>query len=166
MKKTAAFYGSLRKGLYNYEAFKDGLTFLKRGVIKGAKLYSLGSYPAIRLTGVDNDFVVVDVFNIDNGSTFSIINGMEMGAGYGAKMMDVYTVDGVERCLVYYMERELPLAANVYNGDWYTNQSLKYSPEENEEIKSILESNGLSSPYNNLQAMLDSYAKNYKWVIV
>lgn len=93
------FYGSLRKGEYNYMhllKFQEGVVYKVTTTIPGYKLYSLGAYPAIRPSG-DSRPLTIDIFEITNNKVKSRIDGMEIGAGYERKLV---TVDG-ESVLIY-----------------------------------------------------------------
>ncbi len=85
------FYGSLRKGEYNYMALmknQEGVKYLATVKIPGYKLYSLGSYPVILPT---DEFrtVTIDLFKIDNDTVKNRLDRMEIGAGYIRKEVEV-----------------------------------------------------------------------------
>jgi gamma-glutamylcyclotransferase (GGCT)/AIG2-like uncharacterized protein YtfP len=76
-----AFYGSLRRGMDNYDVYKDDLLYLYSTRLKGYKLYSRGQYPFAVKTG-GKDAIVVEVFEIRNPPTAESIHRMELEEGY------------------------------------------------------------------------------------
>lgn len=114
---TLAFYGSLRKGMYNNRYFEKNLTLIKQGVtITGFKLFSLGSYPCAIKTNIDTDKLVVDLFEVDKQANYSI-DRMEKGAGYTLEVIEIdgeifgiYTYE--QSALARLSERQVP------SGDW------------------------------------------------
>lgn len=116
MTKNVAFYGSLRKGCYNYERFKDGLTEKGQSVISGFRLYSLGAYPCIIRSDNPEDKVVVDLFEADE-ATFNRIHRMELGAGYDAEEVELNN----ENYVIYTFPpsmSEFYTRNRVSDGDW------------------------------------------------
>jgi|SRR5690606_26956943 len=114
--RKVAFYGSLRKGCYNYEHFKSGLTEKGQTEIPGFRLYSLGAYPCIIRSDDPNDKVVVDLFEADE-ETFQRIHRMELGAGYRAEPITT----GEEEYVVYTFpetSRDVLEPRRVTSGDW------------------------------------------------
>lgn len=111
-----AFYGSLRKGMYNFHALKRGMEYLKTVTIPGFQLFSLGSYPCAIETGNEDDKMTVDLF-IVTGTTEGSIHSMEIGAGYkykevpiDGKMFGIYLYDNSR--LPHLKDRHVP------GGDW------------------------------------------------
>lgn len=80
------FYGSLRKGQYNYDRMlslfgKNSVRYIKTVDVLGYALYNTGrGYPAIVKSNSPNT-VAMDVFEIDD-KVYSWVNGMELSAGY------------------------------------------------------------------------------------
>jgi gamma-glutamylcyclotransferase (GGCT)/AIG2-like uncharacterized protein YtfP len=113
---NVAFYGSLRKGCYNYNWFKEGLTLIGQSEIPGYKLFSLGSFPCIIPSDNPEDKVVVDLFKADE-STFHRIHRMEIGAGYRAQAVTIneedYIVYEYPRSRAEHLEDR-----HVPGGDW------------------------------------------------
>lgn len=111
------FYGSLRKGEYNYNYFlrifgEDNFKYIKTKTIKGFKLYSLGAYPMVIQTNDINDKLVVDEFEVSD-EAYSSINSMELGAGYDISKFEgatIYTYPLNE--MKYYTD------SIVKSGDW------------------------------------------------
>lgn len=94
-----AFYGSLRKGMYNYEAAKGSMEYIGTETISGFKLFSLGAYPCVIRSDNEEDTLVVDLFTVTGPRERSIHN-MEIGAGYNyeeveinGQMFGIYTFD-------------------------------------------------------------------------
>src|SRR5690242_12504258 len=76
-----AFYGSLRRGMENYDVYKEDLRYLYSARLLGYKLYSRGQYPFAVKTGGD-DAIVVEIFQITNNNTAADIHRMELEEGY------------------------------------------------------------------------------------
>jgi gamma-glutamylcyclotransferase (GGCT)/AIG2-like uncharacterized protein YtfP len=77
-----AFYGSLRKGQYNYTAAREGMEYLQTVEIPGFKLYALNaSYPCAIRTNDPDDILTVDLFRLNKDRALGI-HYMELGAGY------------------------------------------------------------------------------------
>lgn len=111
-KKSNVFvYGSLRKGMYNYEAFKHGMEYKDTKTIQGFEMYSLGAYPFV--TPNEEEEVVVDHMVVDE-RTKQQLDRMEFGAGYKAKEIEVDGVKGT----IYYFETIRTNKDKVKNGDW------------------------------------------------
>lgn len=87
-KHLYAFYGSLRKGMYNYNGLKSGMEFMKTVEVPGFKLYSLGAYPCVVRTDSPEDKLTVDLFVV-TGENESRIHRMELGAGYSYEEVEV-----------------------------------------------------------------------------
>lgn len=107
------FYGSLRKGEYNYNAFvrqfgEENFVYKGTKTIKGFELYSLGSYPVI--VPNPNSEIVVDEFELSKEAHESV-RMMELGAGYTETTIDNNTI--------YYMN-EPPYynRGKVEHGNW------------------------------------------------
>jgi len=104
-------YGSLRKGMYNYSYFADGLNHLETKELKGYRMHSLGAYPFV-VEDPDKS-IVVDVMEVE--PTFKRhIDNMEFGAGYRAKEETLDDHEGT----IYYFETPRPNTSEVENGDW------------------------------------------------
>ncbi len=106
-------YGSLRKGAYNYNAYKraykENLQYLETKEIEGYELRSLGSYPYIREGG---GTLTVDLITC-NEECFQSINNMELGAGYEAKEITIGDFTGT-----IYIMNDGPDTKIVKHGDW------------------------------------------------
>jgi gamma-glutamylcyclotransferase (GGCT)/AIG2-like uncharacterized protein YtfP len=116
-RKKYAFYGSLRKGMYNYHALAQGLTYEKTVEVSGYKLFSLGAYPFAIKTNDESDKLVIDLFTITNDRTENSIHRMELGAGY---IYDEVDVDGVSYGIYLFPNRlrDYESYTQVKGGDW------------------------------------------------
>lgn len=104
-----AVYGSLRKGMYNYRFFENGMTYIKTVEISGYNLYSLGAYPYI-VKG--NNTLTVDVMEV-TPQTKKSIDLMELGAGYKS---EIILIDD-QPTTIYTFNRPINDAI-VEHGDW------------------------------------------------
>jgi gamma-glutamylcyclotransferase (GGCT)/AIG2-like uncharacterized protein YtfP len=77
-----AFYGSLRKGMYNYLRFEKHLTFLYSEEISGFQLYALEQYPAAIKTNDSIDTIKVEVMRVTNPAVETQIHELELSVGY------------------------------------------------------------------------------------
>ena len=79
---TYAFYGSLRRGMSNYQDFESSLEFLFQEIISGYQLYALEKYPYAIKTDSASDLIVVEVFKIINPAVEKRIHALELRVGY------------------------------------------------------------------------------------
>jgi gamma-glutamylcyclotransferase (GGCT)/AIG2-like uncharacterized protein YtfP len=100
-----AFYGSLRRGMENYEPLSTWFT--------GYQLYSLGPYPFAYRTGSPTDKILVEVFEVTNLETRNTIHQIEMEAGY---FMDTIIID--EQLVNIYLYENKADYPFVFGGDW------------------------------------------------
>lgn len=120
-----AVYGSLRDGQYNFERFKQAypdIKVLKNDVIlKGFNLYTLGSYPGIK---VGDGEIEVDILEV-NDMCFNNILRMEFGAGYS--LMEIFVDDKQTGLFIY----EGPVKENmkIESGNW--NNHTRRTHEQN-----------------------------------
>lgn len=108
-----AFYGSLRRGMDNYQDFEAALEFVKITRISGFKLYSLGAYPyAVRSDDMRSS-LVIEIFKVKNQAARLAIHEMEIEAGYIFELIEI----GEEKVGIYLFEQsgDDPW---VENGDW------------------------------------------------
>lgn len=105
-------YGSLRKGEYNYEYFKEGLEYVKTVQIPNYKLYSLGSYPGIKKSNGNN--IICDLMKVTDEKYGNSIDRMELGAGYSSTLVDI---EGV-KAILYPYEGSVREEDLVDSGDW------------------------------------------------
>lgn len=110
-------YGSLKQGFHNH-AFMKGAEYISDAKLKGFKMVSLGSYPAIYETANDCDSVKGEVYLID-GFDLERIHYMELSAGYN---FNEYIVEAGKRdyeTIVYYMDKQKCLNDKVVeSGEW------------------------------------------------
>lgn len=110
-------YGSLRKGEYNYDSFKeeygDDFQFVKELTLEGYKLYSLGVYPGIKKTNNKEDVLVVNKIQLSE-EAYRDVDWMEIGAGYSRETINV---DG-DDCTLYIYDGHVRDTDLVENGDW------------------------------------------------
>lgn len=111
-----AFYGSLRKGMYNFHALKRGMEYLRTTEIPGFKLFSLGSYPCAVQTHDEADIMTVDLFTV-TGEAERGIHSMELGAGYKYREVEI---DGTMFGIYLFDSSRLPSLKDrhVPGGDW------------------------------------------------
>lgn len=119
-------YGSLRKGCYNFEAFKseykDEINYIKTTTIKGYSLYSLGAYPGI-LPGTGE--LVVDILEV-SPRVAQAIYYMEIGAGYEVENVEI----GIENYPIYVYKHNVSEDRLVEHGDWVKHVNKKYESVE------------------------------------
>lgn len=109
-----AFYGSLRRGMSNYELYKEALEYQFSARLKGFKLYSRGQYPCVIKSNV-TDSVVVEVFQVINLDFEIQIHNLEMGEGY------IYEEIGIdEKKVGMYVYENSENFQEVIEGDWVT----------------------------------------------
>jgi Uncharacterized conserved protein len=120
-----AFYGSLRKPLYNYKRVlgpletDGGLEFEGTTVLTGFKMFSLGYYPFIVRTDLDTDTIIVELYKVNNEYAKHHIHMMEVGAGY--EVVEVVLNDKTYGIYVYpgdAEEYEKHGTKVVTGGDW------------------------------------------------
>lgn len=113
-KKLVLVYGSLRPNEYNHNRFKDvyGEEYdHKRSLeLDGYDLYSLGSYPGIK---EGKNKLKVDLFECSD-KCYSSIRGMELGAGYSEKVIELPEGNAV----IYMYNGRVSEDRIVENGDW------------------------------------------------
>lgn len=107
--KKIITYGSLRKGMYNYEALKDGIEYIDTTTIKGFRLHDYGAYPfAVEGEGE----MVVDILEVEE-EMYEAIKRMELGAGYIEKEITIGDTTGY-----IYLFRQPTNNRIVEHGDW------------------------------------------------
>ncbi|MFM8849164.1 MAG: gamma-glutamylcyclotransferase [Cytophagales bacterium] len=108
-----AFYGSLRRGMENYEPLKEYLHYQYHTWLHGYQLYSLGPYPFAYRTDSPSDKILVEVFEINHQPTIDTIHKIEMDAGY---FLDTTLIDGQPVNIYLYVHKaDYPF---VFGGDW------------------------------------------------
>src|SRR4051812_19581953 len=109
-----AFYGSLRKGMDNYERYRDAMVYLYSIRLKDFKLYSRGLYPCVAKSTPENS-VLVEVFRITDPQLEKEIHQMELEEGYvyeevliNDQLVGIYVFENIENF------------KEVKSGDWVT----------------------------------------------
>ena len=77
-----AFYGSLRMGMVNYEAYKHALDYQFSAKLRGFKLYAMKEFPFAVRTNNHDDSILVEVFKITRQAAEKSIHELELGIGY------------------------------------------------------------------------------------
>lgn len=119
--KKCLFYGTLRSGqegknsgrekVYNFNRF-GGQIYQKTLRIKGFKMYSLGPYPCI---AEGDGEITVELHDVEDQAA-QYIAGMERGAGYQAKTVNI---DGTDATIYYYERVPARIQnAEIKSGDW------------------------------------------------
>jgi gamma-glutamylcyclotransferase (GGCT)/AIG2-like uncharacterized protein YtfP len=118
-----AFYGSLRKGMENYNRFKDGLEFIRKVELRGFKIFPLIDYPYAIATKNQNDIITVELFKITNHKTEELIHQVEMDAGYIFTNVEI----AKEKFGIYLFSEAKANDTCVESGDWVVyKQSLAF----------------------------------------
>ncbi len=109
-----AFYGSLRRGMSNYERYKEALEYQFSARLKGFKLYSRGQYPCVSKSNTD-DSVMVEIFRVNNRDIETQIHQLEMSEGYSYEEREI---DGKK--IGIYVYEDVANFQEVIEGDWVT----------------------------------------------
>lgn len=109
-----AFYGTLRMGMENHQAFEASLDYIQTRSLTGFRMHSLGEYPYAICTGDERDIIVVDLFRVLSEKTEEMINEMEIDAGY---VRSVIMIDGI-KFGIYLFETATTDDEYVPGGDW------------------------------------------------
>lgn len=119
-----AFYGSLRKGMYNYDRFlrmfgKESMKFLETVEVSGFSLKDLSFYPAA--VKEEGSRIVVDLFEVSK-QCYQTVQHMELGAGYYEDELKVQS----ESYKIFLM-KNWSGSETVPGGDWvkFTENSIK-----------------------------------------
>ena len=94
-------YGTLKKGKRLHDFFMKNAEFIKKDEIN-AKMFNLGSYPAVIKTRDKEAWIEGEIYKIPNRD-FNMINVMESNAGYIAKEIKSKSD---EKVLVFYFKNE------------------------------------------------------------
>ena len=110
---TYAFYGSLRRGMSNYEIYSHSLKYIKTVRLPGFRLYSLPRYPFAVRSAFPQDSIVAELFQVTDPKVEHSIHALELSVGYyydeeiiGGKSVGIY---------LYTSSGSHPL---VEHGDW------------------------------------------------
>lgn len=77
-----AFYGSLRRGMKLYDAFKPALDYQYSLWLPGYDLFALTDYPCAVKSNSPNSKILIEVMKINNNDVAKEIFNIEMAAGY------------------------------------------------------------------------------------
>ena len=121
--KEIYVYGSLRKGEYNNYLLKDS-EYIGKGIVKGFKMYSLGSYPFVHQTNNKDDIIVVEGYKVDI-ETYNSINKMERLAGY-TKVNVIISTDMEIIGEIYKIDNPIRYYDKVVSGDWVAERETRY----------------------------------------
>lgn len=117
-------YGSLRKGEYNNYILNKA-DYLGYGLIRGFKLFSLGSFPFVYRTYDNEDIVVVEGYDVDL-DTAKDISDMELSAGYNKVNVDIEVLEGgVTAGNVWEVDRIYMNYGEVKGGNWVERNVIK-----------------------------------------
>ncbi len=108
-----AFYGSLRRGLHNYQQFKPNLKYCYSTWLSGFQLFSLGDFPFAIKSGNTDDRVLIEVIEIEDETTRLKIDELELSFGYYS---EVVQIDGSE--VKIYLFSDKANYPQVKSGDW------------------------------------------------
>lgn len=111
------FYGSLKKGFYNFDRFNlsENARFIKEATLSGAKMYDLGQYPCISLSNDPADKVKGEIYEYLDNSTEVEIRFMELTSHFREKQM---LIDG-HFVSVFIFVGEIPdYFKRVESGEW------------------------------------------------
>lgn len=118
-------YGSLRREEFNNYILK-GSEYLGRGIVRGYKMYSLGSYPFVVSTGNPNDKIFVEGFEVDRNLANSVAN-LEYSAGYHIDNVDIeIELGSVIEGKIFAMEIIHRNCGEIKSGDWTKSKSERY----------------------------------------
>lgn len=128
--KYILVYGSLRKGDYNYDRFKDlygsEFDYVSTMQVGGFDLYKINDdYPGVKRSELSKP-LTVDIIKVSN-SCYEQINSMEYYAGYSPFGIEVIDGSGNKySCTIYIYEGDVGGQDYLPNGDWLNN---KYQAE-------------------------------------
>lgn len=110
---TYAFYGSLRRGMTNYEIYKPSLEYIKTVRLPGFRLYSLPRYPFAVRSVDSEDVIVAELFKVTSKHAEQSIHELELSVGY---YYDEVIIEGNSAGIYLYESAgNHPL---VEHGDW------------------------------------------------
>lgn len=108
-----AFYGSLRRGMFNFEHYKNHMQFVSLTTLPGFKLFALPEYPIAIKTNSIKDSIVAEIFKITSSSVESEIHKMEIEAGYYFDILELN-----EQKTGIYLFKSSQNYRPVPGGDW------------------------------------------------
>lgn len=109
-------YGTLRPGYYNYDRYRLASIARHRGVtvVRGARLFDLGSYPCMVLTSDVRREVTGELLDLADDRVFDRIRRMEEEAGYRTVTVDTAAGPAV----TFVFDRPPAGAVEMPSGDW------------------------------------------------
>ena len=113
-KSKYAFYGTLRRGMENYETFRNSMEYLRTVDIPGFRMYSKGSYPYVVRSQDEQDRITAEIFQIGNPMAAKEIDELELGAGYFLDYMSI----GNEKFGIYVFQQNFTDDFRIASGDW------------------------------------------------
>jgi gamma-glutamylcyclotransferase (GGCT)/AIG2-like uncharacterized protein YtfP len=108
-----AFYGSLRRGLENYETYQSHLHYQFNCWINGFQLFSMGDFPFAIKTDKGSDKILVEVFEITDVETQNKIDELELNYDY---YIDTILIDKMP--VKIYLMKNSANYPPVIGGDW------------------------------------------------
>lgn len=125
-----AFYGSLRRPMYNYERFiqaygKESILYKKTIILQGYELYDLGPYPGIK-NAESSKTIVVDLFDVGK-EVYDRIYSMETGANF---YEDDVMIDNISYKIFPYLGKTYEYNL-IESGDWLKKELNNYKTETN-----------------------------------
>jgi gamma-glutamylcyclotransferase (GGCT)/AIG2-like uncharacterized protein YtfP len=114
--KRYFLYGTLRSQEPNYSRFNLAAKSICHGKItfSGARMYDLGGYPCVVLTGEPDQYVVGEVVEFTDPDCENAIRQMELSAGYSIKSIDT----SFGPALIFVFERPPDHGRLIHGGDW------------------------------------------------
>ena len=112
-ESTYAFYGSLRRGMINFQHYRHGLKFQYAERIPFYCLYPMENYPYAVRTGSKDDTIVVEVFKITDPKVEKAIHDLEISVGYFYNEIEIRG----QSVGIYLFEIAGP-EPSVKGGDW------------------------------------------------
>ena len=105
-------YGTLRKGLINYNHYLKGLKPLDTIKLKEYTMYDLGGYPMVMIDKKGKG-IVVEVYDVPD-ILLEVISRMETGAGYKLH----YEAIGGEDHVIFVYTTNIFEAPSIEGGDY------------------------------------------------
>ena len=120
--KKVAFHGSLRRGFGNHTRFNIG-EMIGESTVRGA-MFLFYSYPHLYLEGVCEPEKYrdhkVEIYELDD-ETYSMIEGMEIGAGYQVVNKTLTDTEGDSHdVVVFYSQND-----HGYHEEWIEEYTLE-----------------------------------------
>ena len=108
-----AFYGSLRRGMFNYDFYKRQLQYHSTKILRGFRLFALKDYPIAIKSDDSNNRLTVEIFSILDLNTEKEIHALETDAGY---YFECIKIDGLNTG-IYLFENNSGWP-QIPGGDW------------------------------------------------